>query len=138
MIKIPHIEEARKGRGLFLPYGDWEADSPSADYAKAKEFSITGRNSLKGWKFAYSDGRLESIETPEEDAAAMIAADAYIQEDYSLLGHNCYDLGPDAIFDAINSLRQDGKEIDVDDGPSPNSAFTENLKKGAVIWSLPE
>ena len=70
-VRIPHIEEARKGRGLFLPYGDWEADSPSADYAKAREFSITGRNSLKGWKFSYSDGRLESIETPYGASAAV-------------------------------------------------------------------
>ena len=62
--KVPHMEEARKGRGLFLPYGDWEADSLTYDYQKAKKFSITGKNSLKGWKFNYSCGCLESIETP--------------------------------------------------------------------------
>ena len=76
--------------------------------------------------------------TPEEDAAAKIAANSYCKEDYSLLGHNCYDIGPDAIFDAVNNLRSDDKKIDVDDGPSPNSAFNANIKKGALIWKLPE
>ena len=76
--------------------------------------------------------------TPEEDLAAKQAANCYIEEDYSLLAHNCYQLGPEAIFDAINNLRPDDQKIDVDAGPSPNNVFEENLNKGAMPCVLPE
>ena len=69
--------------------------------------------------------------SPAEDAAARTAAAQYMKEDYSLLAHNCYDLGPDAIFDAVNKLRDPSKQIDVSDGPHPNNAFDYNNSKGA-------
>ena len=33
-LKLAPVEDARKGRGLFAPYTDWEADSSDSDYAK--------------------------------------------------------------------------------------------------------
>ena len=101
------------------------------------EEALNYLNSNRDGEHKFDKGQMWET-TPEEDAAAKIAANSYCKEDYSLLGHNCYDIGPDAIFDAVNNLRSDDKKIDVDDGPSPNSAFNANIKKGALIWKLPE
>ncbi len=68
-VKLAPIEEAKKGRGLYAPYSDWEADASSADCAKARRFSVAGKNGLAGWRFAYEDGRLARIETPNGTAA---------------------------------------------------------------------
>ena len=68
-VKLASIEEAKKGRGLYAPYSDWEADASSADCAKARRFSVTGKNGLAGWRFAYEDGRLARIETPNGTTA---------------------------------------------------------------------
>ena len=68
-VKLAPIEAAKRGRGLFAPYSDWEADAASPDYAKARAFTLSGKNGLKGWRFAYSDGRLRRIETPQGGAA---------------------------------------------------------------------
>lgn len=68
-VKLAPIEEAKKGRGLYAPYSDWEADASSADCAKARRFSVTGKNGLAGWRFAYEDGRLARIETPNGTTA---------------------------------------------------------------------
>ena len=63
-VKIAPIEAARKGRGLFAPYADWEADTSAADPASARDFTISGKNDLKGWSFAYSGGSLARVSTP--------------------------------------------------------------------------
>ena len=63
-VKIAPIEAARKGRGLFAPYADWEADTPASDPASARDFAISGKNDLKGWSFSYSNGGLVRIATP--------------------------------------------------------------------------
>ena len=63
-VKIAPIEAARKGRGLFAPYADWEADTPASDPASARDFTISGKNDLKGWSFAYSGGSLARVSTP--------------------------------------------------------------------------
>ena len=63
-IKLSPIEEAKKGRGLFAPYSDWEADSNDSDYAKSREFVIIGKDRLEGWNFSYSNGKLSAITTP--------------------------------------------------------------------------
>ena len=68
-VEIPSVEAAKRGRGLFAPYSDWEADAASPDYAKARAFTLSGKNGLKGWRFAYADGRLRRIETPQGGAA---------------------------------------------------------------------
>ncbi len=63
-IKLDPIEDAKKGRGLFAPYADWESDTESPDYAKCRRFTILGKGGLKGWRFGYGDGRLASVGTP--------------------------------------------------------------------------
>ena len=63
-IKLDPIENAKRGRGLFAPYADWESDTESPDWAKCRRFSILGKGGLKGWRLAYEDGRLASVETP--------------------------------------------------------------------------
>ena len=70
-VALAPIEEAKKGSGLYAPYSDWEADANSSDYAKARQFSVTGKNGLKDWRFAYEDGRLVRVETPNGTAAAF-------------------------------------------------------------------
>ncbi len=63
-IRLDPIEDAKRGRGLFAPYSDWESDTESPDWAKCRRFSICGKGGLKGWRFDYGDGRLASVETP--------------------------------------------------------------------------
>ena len=63
-IRLDPIEDAKRGRGLFAPYADWESDTESPDWAKCRRFSILGKGGLKGWRLAYEDGRLASVETP--------------------------------------------------------------------------
>ena len=63
-IRLDPIEDAKRGRGLFAPYSDWESDTESPDWAKCRRFSILGKGGLKGWRFDYGDGRLASVETP--------------------------------------------------------------------------
>ena len=63
-IRLDPIEDAKRGRGLFAPYADWESDTESPDWAKCRRFSILGKGGLKGWRFDYGDGRLASVETP--------------------------------------------------------------------------
>ena len=64
-VMIPSVEVAKRGHGLFAPYSDWEADAGVTDYAKAREFTLSGKDGLKGWRFVYADGRLRSVETPQ-------------------------------------------------------------------------
>ena len=70
--------------------------------------------------------------TPTEDAAARQAANSFMGEDYSLFDHNCYDLGPDAIIKAINEMREPSVQIDISNGPIPNTAFNYNNDHGAI------
>ena len=63
-VKIAPVEAAKKGRGLFAPYSEWEADAPTADYASSRDFTITGKDDLKGWAFSYSRGALARIASP--------------------------------------------------------------------------
>lgn len=62
-IKLDPIENAKRGRGLFAPYADWESDTESSDWATCRRFAILGKGGLKGWRLAYEDGRLASVET---------------------------------------------------------------------------
>ena len=63
-VKIAPVEAAKKGRGLFAPYSEWESDAPTADYASSRDFTITGKDDLKGWAFSYSRGALVRITSP--------------------------------------------------------------------------
>ena len=63
-VRVAAVEGARRGRGLFAPYSDWEADAGVSDYGKARKFTLSGLNALRGWRLVYSDTRLQRIETP--------------------------------------------------------------------------
>ncbi len=63
-LKIEVIEEAKKGRGYFAPYSEWEADLSSGRQEVDGNWTIRGRKSLVGWEFAYSAGRLTKISAP--------------------------------------------------------------------------
>ena len=90
-------------------------------------------NSNRTAEHNYDKGQSWST-TPSEDAWAQSSASSYMTEDYDLLDHNCYDLGPDAIIDAVNDLRNGQNTIDVSGGPSPNSAFDYNNTHGATTF----
>ena len=63
-VKVSAVAGAGRGRGLFAPYSDWEADAGVSDYEKARKFTLSGLNALRGWRLVYSDTRLQRIETP--------------------------------------------------------------------------
>ena len=63
-VKIEVVEEAKKGRGYYAPYAEWEADVVSGDPKVDGHWTIKGKRSLVGWTFAYSAGRLAKITAP--------------------------------------------------------------------------
>ena len=69
-----------------------------------------------------------------EDTSANVAAIHYMAEDYALITHNCYQIGPQAIIAAINISRiMNGQPtINVSSGPTPNLAFIYNNQNGAA------
>lgn len=70
-VTLEPVEAARKGRGLFAPYTDWESDTASSDYAKCRRFSIVGKGGMRGWRLSYEDGRISSISTPSGETATF-------------------------------------------------------------------
>ena len=63
-VKIEVVEEAKKGRGYFAPYSEWEADVSSGKPEADGNWIIKGKKSLIGWTFSYSAGRLAKITAP--------------------------------------------------------------------------
>ena len=63
-VKIDVVEEAKKGRGYFAPYSEWEADVSSGKPEADGNWIIKGKKSLVGWTFSYSSGRLAKIVAP--------------------------------------------------------------------------
>ena len=63
-VRLAPVEDARRGRGLYAPWTDWESDTEAPDWATCRRFSIVGRNALRGWRLVYEDGRLASVSTP--------------------------------------------------------------------------
>ncbi len=63
-VKIEVVEEAKKGRGYFAPYSEWEADVSSGKPEADGNWIIKGKKSLIGWTFSYSSGRLAKIVAP--------------------------------------------------------------------------
>ncbi len=63
-VKIEVVEEAKKGRGYFAPYSEWEADVSSGKPEADGNWIIKGKKSLIGWSFSYSSGRLAKITAP--------------------------------------------------------------------------
>lgn len=99
------------------------------------EAALAFLNSNRTTEHNFDKGQMWET-TREEDAAAHTAAAQYMTEDYALLTHNCYDLGPDAIIDAVNNLRPKDKQIDISDGPHPNNAFDYNNNHGATRMQI--
>ena len=63
-VKIEVVEEAKKGRGYYAPYSEWEADVSSGKPEADGNWTVKGRKSLAGWTFSYSSGRLAKIAAP--------------------------------------------------------------------------
>ena len=63
-VKIEVVEEAKKGRGYYAPYSEWEADVATGNPEADGNWVIRGKKSLVGWAFSYSSGRLAKIIAP--------------------------------------------------------------------------
>ena len=63
-VKIDVVEEAKKGRGYYAPYSEWEADVSTGKPEADGNWTVKGRKSLVGWTFSYSSGRLAKITAP--------------------------------------------------------------------------
>jgi len=63
-VKIEVVEDAKKGRGYYAPYSEWEADVSSGKPESDGNWIVRGRKSLVGWEFAYSSGKLAKITAP--------------------------------------------------------------------------
>ena len=63
-VKVALWEEAKKGRGFWTPFADWEADTPHADFRRSGDWTFTGKRALEGWSLAYRDGRLARAGAP--------------------------------------------------------------------------
>ena len=63
-VKIEVVEEAKKGRGYYAPYSEWEADVAAGRPESDGNWTVRGKRSLVGWTFSYSAGRLAKITAP--------------------------------------------------------------------------
>ena len=68
-VKIDVVEEAKKGRGYYAPYSEWEADVATGNPETDGNWTVKGRKSLVGWEFAYSSGKLAKITAPNGRSA---------------------------------------------------------------------
>ena len=75
-VKVEVVEEAKKGRGYYAPYSEWEADVATGRPEADGNWTVRGRRSLVGWTFSYSSGRLAKITAPT-GRAADFSYDAY-------------------------------------------------------------
>ena len=63
-IEVELYEEAKKGRGFFAPYSEWEITSIPAKHEQSGDWTIVGKKEKKGWKFVYHDAKIRSITAP--------------------------------------------------------------------------
>ena len=63
-IKLELYEQAKKGRGFYAPYSEWEANTSKRDYAKSDSWVFYGKLDKKGWTFVYRNYKLKSITAP--------------------------------------------------------------------------
>ena len=54
VVKIDVVEEAKKGRGYYAPYSEWEADVASGRPEADGNWIVRGRKSMVGWAFEYA------------------------------------------------------------------------------------
>ncbi len=85
-LKLELYEEAKKGRGFYAPYSDWEAVHCGSEkrLLQSGDWKFVGKRGLVGWIFTYKDARLASIRAPtgrelafvyEQDRLARIVQD---------------------------------------------------------------
>ncbi|MBR3958188.1 MAG: RHS repeat protein, partial [Kiritimatiellae bacterium] len=55
---------AKKGRGYYAPYSEWEADVATGNPETDGNWTVKGRKSLVGWTLSYSSGRLAKVTAP--------------------------------------------------------------------------
>ena len=63
-VKIALHEEAKKGKGYYSPYSEWEADTSAKRPETSGDWIFSGKRTLKGWRFTYRNGRLANIMAP--------------------------------------------------------------------------
>ena len=63
-IKIELYEQAKKGRGFYAPYSEWEANTSKRNYAKSDSWVFYGKRDKKGWTFVYRNYKLKFITAP--------------------------------------------------------------------------
>ena len=63
-VKVAVVEEAKKGRGYYAPYSEWEADVISGNPTKGASWIVRGRRNNVGWSFAYEGSRLSKVTAP--------------------------------------------------------------------------
>ena len=63
-VKVEVVEEAKKGRGYYAPYSEWEADVATGNPETDGNWTVKGRKSLVGWTLSYSSGRLAKVTAP--------------------------------------------------------------------------
>ena len=63
-VKIELWEDAKKGRGFYAPYSDWEADTAKGNPAASGDWTFSGRRSCVGWRMVYRNSRLARVEAP--------------------------------------------------------------------------
>ncbi|MBR1587553.1 MAG: hypothetical protein IJ658_04425, partial [Kiritimatiellae bacterium] len=60
-VRVALYEEAKKGRGWYAPYSDWETDTAASQPAKTGDWTFTGKRAHVGWVLAYRYGYLDKV-----------------------------------------------------------------------------
>lgn len=66
-VRIAPLEECKKGKGLYAPYSEWEADVLSGNRETTGEWIVKGKRSMSGWSFRYSSAKISGIAAPSGD-----------------------------------------------------------------------
>ena len=75
-IKLAVVEEAKKGRGYYSPYSDWEANVVTGDAYKDGNWIVRGRKGKTGWSFVYTGSRLVKMTSPAGTSAEFAYGEA--------------------------------------------------------------
>ena len=63
-VKIELYEQAKKGRGFYAPYSEWEADTSRKRFEKYGDWEFRGKRDKSGWCFIYRQFKLKKIIAP--------------------------------------------------------------------------
>ena len=64
VVKIELYEQAKKGRGFYAPYSEWEADTSRKRFEKYGDWEFRGKRDKSGWCFIYRQFKLKKIIAP--------------------------------------------------------------------------